>query len=255
MRFARGFVLLLALSSAGGAALLVQKATRGAGRPPAAALRPELADILVAAKAIGVGDSIGRGELRWQPWPVAAIPAGSFRRVAGAGLPFETATARYALLEGEPLAQTKLLQSGEGSPLAALLSPGMRALSVPIREETAAGGFIQPGDRVDVMVTRKQAEGGREPARGEALLRAVKVLAIGKALSGKSAGGGRTATLEIAPAQAGLLTAAQSGAEITLALIGSVDAARADSAEGAADVPADVRIMKFGRSANRQNQQ
>src|SRR5262245_42666390 len=200
MRFARGLVLLLALSSAGGAALLVQKATRGAARP-AEAVRPELADVLVAARPIGVGDSIGRAELRWQPWPVAAIPAGSFRRTGSAGLPFETATARYAMLEGEPLAETKLLQSGDGSALAALLAPGMRALSVPIREETAAGGFIQPGDRVDVMVTRKQADGPREPARSEALLRAVKVLAIGKALSGKSAGGGRTATLEIAPGQ------------------------------------------------------
>jgi pilus assembly protein CpaB len=257
MRFARGFVLLLALMAAGGAALLVQKATRAGVRPPQAA-RPEMVDILVAARAISVGDGIGKAELRWQPWPAASVPAGSIRRTSAdspAGVPIEAATARYAMLEGEPISQAKLLRPNDGSALAALLAPGMRALSVSIREETAAGGFIQPGDRVDVMVTRKQGETGREPARSDILLRGVKVLAIGKALAGKAPGAGRTATLEIAPPQASLLTAAQSGGDITLALIGSGDVGQEPVTASAADTTAEVRMLKFGRAANRQTQQ
>jgi pilus assembly protein CpaB len=258
MRFARGFVLLLALSSAAGAALLVQKAARAPARPAEAA-KPDIIEILVAARGIAVGETVGKEQVRWQPWPRQAIPAGSIRRPQNgdsASLPFEPAPARSAMLEGEPLSEAKLIHADEGSALAVLLAPGMRAISVSIRDETAVGGFIQPGDRVDVLVTRKQSEAGREPARTEILLRNIKVLAIGKALQGKAVASGRTATLELVPLQARLLTSAQSGGEIALALIGVVDAARADLAAASPAEPAgDVRMLKFGRSANRQIQQ
>lgn len=254
MRFARGLVLLLALCAGTAAAVLVHKATRNASRP-AAAMRPEMVDILVAARPVAVGETVSRDDVRWQPWPGAALPAGSIRRAQGGGaFPFEAAPARFALMEGEPLSQAKLLRPDEGSALAALLAPGMRAVSVSIREETAAGGFIQPGDRVDVMVTRKQGDAGREPSRAETLLRGVKVLAIGKALQAKVAAsaGGRTATLELAPAQAGLLATAQVSGEVALALIGTADRAQAD-AGGGTDLPSgEVRVLKYGRSANRQ---
>lgn len=253
MRFARGLVLLLAFSCAAGAALLVQKTTRPASRPTTTA-KPEMVEILVAARAISVGETVGKDEVRWQSWPRQAVPDGSIRRApnSGGSLPFEALPARFAMLEGEPVAEAKLLQPNDGSALAALLAPGMRAVSVPIREESAAGGFIQPGDRVDVMVTRRQADAGRGPARSEVLLRAVKVLAVGKALQARPAANGRTATLELAPAQVGLLTAAQSAGEIALALIGPGDIAQIHAD---ADFPdetfRDVRMLKYGRSANR----
>jgi pilus assembly protein CpaB len=257
MRSARGLVLLLALSCAAGAALLVQKAGRIPSAPPAstAAAKAETVDILVAARAIMIGETIGKAELRWQPWPARAVPAGSFSRAANApatALPFEPAPARFALLEGEPISAAKLARPEHGSVLAGLVAPGMRAVSVPIREESSAGGFIQANDRVDVVVTRRQSEGAREQPRSEVLLRGVKVLAIGKALQGKAAAAGRTATLELTPAQATRLTAAQSSGEIALALIGTADAGQTDfpTASLAADT-SDIRIMKFGRSSDR----
>jgi pilus assembly protein CpaB len=256
MRSARGLVLLLALSSAAGAALLVQKAGRITSVPPSPlAAKAEAVDILVAARAIMIGETIGKAELRWQPWPARAVPAGSFSRAANApasALPFEPAPARFALLEGEPISAAKLARPEHGSVLAGLVAPGMRAVSVPIREESSAGGFIQANDRVDVVVTRRQSEGAREQPRSEVLLRGVKVLAIGKALQGKAAAAGRTATLELTPTQATRLTAAQSSGEIALALIGTADAGQTDfpTASLAADT-SDIRIMKFGRSSDR----
>ncbi len=256
MRSARGLVLLLALSSAAGAALLVQKAGRIPSAPPSPlAAKAEAVDILVAARAIMIGETIGKAELRWQPWPARAVPAGSFSRAANApatALPFEPAPARFALLEGEPISAAKLARPEHGSVLAGLVAPGMRAVSVPIREESSAGGFIQANDRVDVMVTRRPSEGAREQPRSEVLLHGVKVLAIGKALQGKAAAAGRTATLELTPAQATRLTAAQSSGEIALALIGTADAGQTDfpTASLAADT-SDIRIMKFGRSSDR----
>jgi Flp pilus assembly protein CpaB len=106
-----------------------------------------------------------------------------------------------------------------------------------------------------VLVTRKASESGREPARTETLLRGIKVLAIGKALQGKAAASGRTATLELAPLQASLLSTAQSGGEIALALIGVADAARADIGAAPGEVSGDIRMLKFGRPGNRQIQQ
>ncbi len=255
MRFARGFVLLLAFSSAAGAALLVQKATHITARPAASA-GPDMVDILVAARPLAVGETVGREQVRWQSWPRLALPAGSIRRPqdgSTASLPFAAAPARSAMLEGEPVSEAKLIGPDEGSALAALVSPGMRAVSVPVREEMAAGGFIQPGDRVDVLVTRKASDAMREAARTEILLRGVKVLAIGKALQGRTAIFGRTATLELAPPQASLLTSAQSSGEIALALIGVADTAHADLTSAMPDEPSgDVHMLKFGRSANRQ---
>ena len=255
MRFARGSVLLLALSSAAGAALLVQKATHITARPAASA-GPAMVDILVAARPLAVGETVGREQVRWQAWPRQALPAGSIRRPLDGGdaaLPFPAAPVRSAVLEGEPISEAKLIRPDEGSVLAALVAPGMRAVSVPVREETAAGGFIQPGDRVDVLVTRKASEAMREAARTKILLRGVKVLAIGKALQGRAATFGRTATLELAPPQASLLTSAQSSGEIALTLIGVADTAHADLTAALPDEPAgDVRMLKFGRSANRQ---
>jgi pilus assembly protein CpaB len=253
MRLTRGLVLLLALSSAAGAATLVHRITRIPVRPAEIA-KPDLVEILVAARAIAIGDMVGREEVRWQPWPRAAIPAGSFHREPGAsagGLPFEPAPARFFLLEGDPLSAAKLIQPERGGTLASLLAPDMRAISVPIREETAAGGFVQPNDRVDVIVTRKASDAGQERPKSEILVRGAKVLAIGKMLSGgKAAGGGKTATLELTPNQARRLTAAQAAGEISLALIGAADFANGDFPTASIAEPAsEIRMLKYGRSS------
>jgi pilus assembly protein CpaB len=252
MRLTRGFVLFVALFSAATAAFLVHNAARLS--VPAAPPKPELVDILVAARPITVGEMVGKDQVRWLAWPRQTVPAGGIRRDANAdpeALPFEPAPARFALLQGEPISPIKLAGPEQGSALAAMLTPGMRAVSVPIREETAAGGFIQPGDRVDVLVTRKRSEAGRDRPRSEVLLRGLKVLAVGKALQGK-APTGRTATLELSPRDAGVLTAAQSTGEIALALIGMDDPARngVPTASLTGD-PSDIRLLKYGRSANR----
>ncbi len=93
------------------------------------------------------------------------------------------AVARFDLVEGEPVTATKLVQPGDQSFMSAMLTPGMRAASIEISPETAAGGFILPNDRIDVTVTR-EIEGGNANAGGMANIRSdmilqnVRVLAI-----------------------------------------------------------------------------
>jgi pilus assembly protein CpaB len=250
-------LLMLALSSAGGAAFLVQGLAR-TPLSPALPAKPDMVDILVASRAVAVGETVGREQVRWQSWPREAVPAGSLRRATnapGASLPFEPAPARFALLEGEPVAASKLVRAENGSALALLLAPSMRAVSVPIREETSAGGLIQANDRVDVIVTRKHTDAGQDARRSEILLRDIRVLAAGKALNGK-ASALKTATLELTPSQARTLVAAQSGGDISLSLIGAGHQTAGDGATAAAGDPlTEIRVMKYGRSANRQAMQ
>lgn len=252
MRLTRGLVLLFALSSAAGAALLVHRVTQLPTRPAEIA-KPDMVEILVASRAIGVGDIVGADQVRWQRWPRPALPAASFHREpnpAASPLPFEPAPARFFLLEGEPISAAKLIQPEQGGALAAMLGPHMRAIAVPIREETAAGGFVQPNDRVDVIVTRKPSDTGKGAPKSEILARGAKVLAIGKALGGKVAAGGKTATLELTPNQARKLTAAQAAGEISLALIGAANLAHGDFPTASiADPVTEIRMLKYGRSS------
>jgi len=257
MRLARSLLLVFAFSCAGGAALLVHRLAR----PPAMQLgpvKPDMVDILVAARAVAVGEMVGKDQVRWQSWPREATPAGSLRRNADApeaNLPFEPAPARSALLEGEPLSPAKLVRAENGSPLAQLLLPGMRAISVPIREETSVGGSIQAGDHVDVIVTRKRGDTGQDAPHSETVLRSLRVLAVGKTVTGK-ASTLKTATLELTPGQARSLTAAQSAGEVSLSLIGTGDAGPTGGVLAAAGDPgADIRVMKYGRSAGRRSTQ
>jgi pilus assembly protein CpaB len=252
MRLTRGLVLLFALSSAAGAALLVYRMTRMPARPAEIA-RPDMVEILVASRMVGVGEMVGADQVRWQRWPRPAVPAASFHReinASAAKLPFEPAPARFFLLEGEPLSAAKLIQPEQGGALAVLLGPDMRAIAVPIREETAAGGFVQPNDRVDVIVTRKPMDSSKFAPRSEIVARGAKVLAIGKALGGKAAAGGKTATLELTPIQARKLTAAQAAGEISLALIGAANLAQGDFPTASIPEPvSEIRILKYGRSS------
>jgi pilus assembly protein CpaB len=255
MRTKRGLVLLLAFTAAAGAALMVQKAARVPAIVTVSA-KADTVDILVASRAITIGEMVGKAELRWQSWPSRPVPPGGITRsleANAAAIPLEPAPARFAMLEGEPVSAAKLARPEHGSVLAGLVAPGMRAVSVPMREESAAGGFIQPNDRVDVMVTRRQnGEGRSQPVRSEILLRGVKVLAIGKTLQGKAtAAGGRTATLELTPAEASRLNGAQSVGEIALALIGSADGAADLPTAALAEPQREIRVMKYGRSLDR----
>jgi pilus assembly protein CpaB len=126
--------------------------------------------------------------------------------------------------------RTKLIPA-TGSFLATLLPPGMRAVAVRISAENTAGGFILPGDRVDVLVTAAPLLGGSQKTSQQVtltILSNVPVLAIDQVVDdkskddkdkGKAGVVGKTATLELDPPQVEQLATAQaSGGVISLAL-------------------------------------
>jgi pilus assembly protein CpaB len=220
--------------------------------PPAASpieKREVIREVLVLGRQVEAGEAVGPSDLRWLAWPEAHLPAGSISRMPGVdAAPFQPALARFPLMAGEPLAEAKLIRPGQGSTLAALTGAGRRAVAVPLREESAAGGLIQPNDRVDVIWTPAQGDNllARPPAK--MLLRRVKVLAIGKSLQAGGRGEARTATLELTPAEARVLAGARTSGEMTLAVVPFTDigGSSLDDSEQP-QAAADIRIIKFGR--------
>lgn len=136
---------------------------------------------------------------------------------------------REEILMNEPIIARKIVRADEGGFMAVMLEPGMRAMAVPVSVENTAGGFILPGDRVDIIVSTEV----RKPDGGSAyvtrqVLRNVKVLAIDQAVSpqkDQQAVIGATATLEVSPEDGQSLAQAKAMGTLSLMLRSYADVA------------------------------
>jgi pilus assembly protein CpaB len=161
-------------------------------------------------------------------------------------------------MAGEPITPNKLVKSGQGGVLAAILPAGMRAVSTKIKEETAVGRLILPNDHVDVILIRRlRGKGGQEEYVSDTLFSNVRVLAIGQQIETKEGkksaeGSANTATLELTPRQTEMLALANSVGDISLALrsIADLDASGKGPAAGEAlNKPKDgnaIRVLRYG---------
>ncbi len=184
-------------------------------------------DVLMATQDIAMGTRLNSELMEWQKWPEEAMNDNLIDNITHpkALQKFSRAVTRTAIYEGEPILHKKVVHSGERGPMASLLRAGMRGISTRINVESAAGGFIHPGDRVDVILTtRSQANAGPNKAYiSETIFENVKVLAIGKtARSGQGTTyvAGSTALLELSQSDAEILIEAQSKGNLSLTLRG-----------------------------------
>lgn len=228
----RILILVFAIAAAGGAAFLARNLV---GARPVAVATPApsiaMTEVLVAGDAIRLGTNVTPEMLRWQPWPVDAAAEQFVRRdqMPDAQMVFGTgAVARVGLLKGEPVTTEKLVNAESSGFLAAALTPGKRAIAIQISAATGAGGFILPNDRVDVILTwqEQSVETGTAQFFSTTVLTNVRVLAIDQVVSdtmGEEAETpsvvGKTATLELSPAEAQMLALADAQGEISLALV------------------------------------
>src|SRR6202021_122175 len=145
-------------------------------------------------------------------------------------------TGRAPFIPGEPIREPKLVKANGSGFMAAVLPGGMRAVSTEISPETGAGGFILPNDRVDVILSRREKNPDRTNSTdvviSEIVLSNIRVLAIDQApreKDGQNSVVGKTATLELKPAQAELLARARQSGTISLALRSMLDAHAPDA--------------------------
>lgn len=195
------------------------------GQP--AASGPVIATVpaVVASEPFLFGEKIVAEKLKIVQWPAEGVPVGTFQRVAdlvGDG----NKVALRAIDANELLTASAV--SGKQSRLSAsaLLGPTMRAVSIPIAETSGSGGFIAPGDRVDVYLTRP-AEEDNLPYTDQ-FMQGVRVLAVGQDSNpGKDKPEVvRTATLEVTALQAQRVALAQTVGQLSLSLRNISDESR-----------------------------
>ena len=252
MNKSRVIVLGIAFVAAVGAALVAKNLVA-----PKKVVKKEFMNttqVLVAAKKIKLGDMVTSSHFKWQRWPKSALNSSLIDKGQNknALADYDKAIARAGFVSGEAINPRKFIKKGRGGVMAAILSSGMRAVSLKIKASTAAGGFIMPDDHVDVLLSRKlkRRNGGKFVT--STVLSRVRVLAIGKTIDapkGKKTTKGRTATLELTPAQAETLILAGKMGSITLALRplaeNSGDADEVANLRG--EKRKTIRMFKFGK--------
>lgn len=156
--------------------------------------------VLVAQGDLQTGTLVGPESLRWQGWPTEDLPPSYIVQGQRGMEEFYGAVVRVPMAAGEPISDRKLVKPGERGFMAAVLTPGMRPVTIPISDTRAAAGFIFPGDHVDVILTHGGGDAGGGIV-GETIFRDLRVLAIDQQLA--SPDGlprvGKTATLEVTP--------------------------------------------------------
>lgn len=214
-------ILTVALLAGGGAAWLVYGAVSGGSADgPVAAAPAEIATtaVLVAAAPINRGETLGPGNLEWQDWPEAVVSDGAIRRDTqpDAVEAYTDWTSRAGFLPGEPIRPERLVD-GSGGLMSVLLSPGKRAVAMPISAESGAGGFVMPDDHVDLVHT---VVVDSEPI-SRTIISNVRVLAVDQMSETAEDGAAKvasTATLELTPEQVEALSNARNSGRLSLAL-------------------------------------
>jgi pilus assembly protein CpaB len=216
----------------------------------------EMSEVLVASANLIPGQALAASQVRWEKWPTASVDAGfiTHAMVPSIDEAVKDRVVRVPIMAGQPIAQNAVVQGTGSGLMAAMLTPGMRAVSIVISAESGAGGFILPNDRIDVILTRKP-DGNNARSISKTILTNVRVLAVDQTISQNKdtpAVVGKTATLEVTQAQAELLGGAQGNGQLSLALRPlSEDIAVADAAvktQAAYEGP--VSIIRYGMASN-----
>jgi pilus assembly protein CpaB len=201
-------------------------------------------EILVATVPLSAGTLLRAQDVTWQPIARAAEPGEIVRPSAaaravkpeldeearaevygaalrGAVVPGDPIR-RGPLAAGEPIHRGGVARPGDRDFLQIVLSPGARAIAIPVTTGGASTGILYPGDRVDIVLTQKFGDTGAPLTRrsvSETVVENLRVLAI-NVPDAKTAGGsfGHTVTLEVTPEQAEKMNVAAELGKLSLTL-------------------------------------
>ncbi|MBL8545853.1 MAG: Flp pilus assembly protein CpaB [Hyphomonadaceae bacterium] len=224
-------VLVVAAIAAVGALLLIRGlGSRQAEQTSAESEQIAGQQVLVAARDIPQGAALAPSDLAVALFPTSSV-SGSFIRLdqqPSAQADFVGGVTRRPFVQGEPIVAASVVQPDGRGFLAAQLQPGFRAVAVEIEKTTAVGGFIQPNDHVDVIVTARlnNREGGGEQVNSDIILRDIRVLALGETTTTQDSGNAPAiveagvAVLEMSAEDARILALGDEMGTISLALRG-----------------------------------
>ena len=171
--------------------------------------------IVVAASSLRFGSPLASGNLREVAWPEGALPEGSFSSIQdllGGGKRIVLSP----IEPNEPVLASKLTGPGQRATLSAVLHEGMKAVTVRVSDVEGVAGFVLPGDRVDVLLTRRQDKSGMT----DVVLQNTRVLAIDQTADERTDKPSvvKAVTLEVDTVAAQKLTLASQVGTLALAL-------------------------------------
>ena len=130
--------------------------------------------IVVAAKPLRFGNEVTADHLREVPWPEGSLAGVTFAKISdviGNG----KRVALSAIEPDEPVLRNKITGPGQRATLSAMIRDGLKAVTIRVNDVDGVGGFVLPGDHVDVSLTRQIDKGN---ATSEVVLQNVRVLGI-----------------------------------------------------------------------------
>ena len=172
--------------------------------------------IVVAAQPLRFGVELNASMLKEMPWPDGALPAGAFHKISDV-LSRGRRVVLTAIEANEPVLTLKITGAGERATLSALVQPGMKAVTVRVNDVEGVGGFVLPGDRVDVVLTRQIEKGS---ATTEVVLQNTRVLAVDQTADDRAAKASiaKSVTLEVNTVDAQKIWLASSVGNLSLLL-------------------------------------
>lgn len=181
--------------------------------------------ILVAASNLPAGTLVREDHLKWQAWPASDDLEETYivENIRSAE-EFYGTVVRQGVSSGEPITDNRMVKPGQQGFLAAVLRPGMRAISINVDETAGIAGFVFPGDRVDVVLTLEIKQAAEEAAvphhASETILVDVRVIAMDQSTDDQEqeASVRSIATLEVTPKQVEIISVSRELGRLSLSL-------------------------------------
>ncbi len=227
-------VMLIAALIAGGVFYFTRLMQQGATEPVQTAVVTEpqrsapanSTSVMVAAKDLPAGTLIQDSMLTFRPWPTESVDPVSHIAEGKATLAdYAGAVVRTGVRSGEPMVLGNLIKRGESGFLAAVLKPGMRAISITVNESTGVSGFVFPGDQVDLLLSHdvqlpNAAGQGVSHRASETVMHGLRVIAVDQRVGDQdqTPAVARGVTLEATPEQAEKIALLQRMGELRLLL-------------------------------------
>ena len=219
MRASSLILFTLALFMGLGAALLAMSWVQTHSGTPAVAEAKEsisVRKVVVASQALRFGSELSPINLKEVDWPVGAAPAGAFPSMAELIKAGERRVALSAIERDEPVLAWKITGPGQRASLSAVISGDKMAMTIRVNDVSGTAGFVLPGDRVDVLLTRTEDKVGFN----DVLLQNVRTLAIDQLADERSdkPSVAKAVTLEVTQGEAQRLALAERMGQLSLAL-------------------------------------
>lgn len=228
MRIGSIAMLVIALGFGGMAAFLAKVWLENQTPEPQVAVQRstvKVSKVVVATRPLRFGMELKKSYLAEIEWPNQAIPNEAYPSIAELFKGNGKRIVLSAIARNEPVIKTKVTGPGQRASLSALVDGDHLAVSIRVNDVLGVSGFVLPGDRVDVLLTRDEKSEVKRGANNktsysDVLLRNVRVLAVDQLADDQTdkPSLSKTVTIEVATKQAQKIALAESVGKLSLAL-------------------------------------